>query len=69
MKRYEYKVIKPGVSGAFIWWGGGQVDADEMAVKLNRRGAAGWELVSAFDTNNTTGRTASVILLFKREIP
>jgi hypothetical protein len=68
MKRFEYKVLKPGVSGSFIWWGGGQVNEEEMSAELNRLGAAGWDLVSAFDTSNTTGRTASVVLLFKREI-
>ena len=69
MKRFEYKVIRPSVSGTFMGWGGGQVDTGEITAALNQLGDAGWELISAFDTSNSTGRTACVILLFKREIP
>ena len=68
MKRWEYKILKPEVEGPFIWWGGGNVDAEGMADELNRLGSEGWELTSTFDTQNTTGRTTSVVLLFKREI-
>jgi hypothetical protein len=67
MKRWEYKVITPGVSGAVGWWGGGRVDTDEIAAELNRLGSLGWELVSTLETSNTTGRTVEVLLLFKRE--
>ena len=69
MKRFEYKVLKPDVSASFMGWGGGQVDVEQVAAELNRLGADGWELVSALDTANSTGRTASVLLLFKRELP
>ena len=69
MKRFEYKVLKPDVSGTFMGWGGGQVNVEQVAAELNRLGADGWELVSALDTANSTGRTASVLLLFKRELP
>ena len=68
MKRWEYKVLKPEVSGPLAWWGGGRVDTDEIAAELNRLGSLGWELVSSLDTSNTTGRTVEVILLFKREL-
>ena len=69
MKRFEYKVLKPGVSGTFMGWGGGLVNAEELTAELNRLGAEGWELVSAFDSSNSTGRTVNVLLLFKRELP
>ena len=68
MKRWEYKVLKPEVSGPFGWWGGGRVSAEAIAEELNRLGSLGWELVSSLDTSNTTGRTVEVILLFKREL-
>jgi hypothetical protein len=68
MKRWEYKVLKPEVSGQLGWWGGGRVNAEAIAEELNRLGSLGWELVSSLDTSNTTGRTVEVILLFKREV-
>ena len=68
MKRWEYKVITPGVCGAVGGGGGGRVDTDEIAAELNRLGSLGWELVSTLETSNTTGRTVEVLLLFKREV-
>ena len=68
MKRWEYKILKPEVGGPFIWWGGGSVETEGMTADLNNLGRDGWELVSTFETQNTTGRTTSVVLLFKREI-
>jgi hypothetical protein len=67
MKRWEYKVITPGVSGAVGWWGGGRVDTDEIAAELNRLGSLGWELVSTSE-RLSKGDTDATLLLFKREV-
>lgn len=47
-------------------WVGGKVDLSALSGSLNRLGAQGWELVSAFDTNINQGATREVILIFKR---
>jgi hypothetical protein len=36
--------------------------------EMNRMGQAGWELVSALDTNSSNGATRFVILIFKRPL-
>lgn len=45
---------------------GGKIDIDEMTGALNEAGRSGWELVTAFDTNFSEGRSREVILVFKR---
>ncbi len=67
MKRWEYKVITPGVGGAVGWWGGGRVDTDEISADLNRLGSLGWELVSTSE-RLSKGDTDATLLLFKREV-
>jgi hypothetical protein len=75
MKRWEYKVITPGVSGAVGWWGGGKhvysgpedKDVEKMTAELNRLGSLGWELVSTSE-RLSKGDTDATLLLFKREV-
>lgn len=47
-------------------WTEGSLNQDELTQILDENGAAGWELVSAFDTNQKYGATREVTLIFKR---
>ena len=40
-----------------------------LGAELNDLGRSGWELVSALDLNEYEGRSAKLVLLFKRPIP
>ena len=40
-----------------------------LHAELNDLGRSGWELVSALDLNEYEGRSAKLVLLFKRPIP
>jgi hypothetical protein len=64
MTRWEYEVLKLEPGGLL----GDKMDDDEMKELLNRLGADGWELVSAFDTNYGEGATREVIMLLKRPV-
>lgn len=59
---WQYMTMKLMAGGVL----GGKVDIDEMSEALNEAGRAGWELVTAFDTNFSEGRSREVILVFKR---
>jgi len=60
--RWHYKVLKLATHGFF----GGKVDAEQFEMFLNDLGRDGWELVCAFDTNQSYGQTRDVVVLFKR---
>ena len=60
--QWEYKTVQIDVAGWFL----PKVEPDAMDAELNRYGAEGWELVSAFDVNRAQGRTSHVVVLFKR---
>ena len=60
--KWEYKTIKLGASGFF----GGKVNEGELDTEMNQLGEQGWELVNAFDTNQTHGATRYVVAVFKR---
>ncbi len=63
--KYQYTVLKiAGEQNLFSM--GGKVDAEKLALELNRLGREGWELVSAFDTNMSAGQTRDVILILKK---
>lgn len=64
MTRWEYKTIKLGTTG-FL---GGILDASAFEQLLNNLGRDGWELVSAFDTNQSYGQTRDVVAVFKRPV-
>ena len=59
---WEYKTIKLGASRFF----GGKIDESDLDARMNRLGADGWELVTAFDTNTADGKTRDVVAIFKR---
>ena len=60
--KWEYKTIKLRAAGLL----GGKVDEAKLDTMMNEMGAAEWELVSAFDTNEGYGNTKDVIVIFKR---
>ena len=59
---WEYMTLMLGATGIF----GGTVNGEDLTAKLNELGAAGWELVTAFDTNMLHGRTRDVVAVLKR---
>ncbi len=63
MLRWEYKTVKLNTSG---WFLGGILDTTAFDQLLNQLGAEGWELVSAFDTNQVQGASREVVAVFKR---
>ncbi|QIF05601.1 DUF4177 domain-containing protein [Roseimicrobium sp. ORNL1] len=64
MTRWEYKTIKLAATG-FL---GGLLDTAAFENVLNGLGWDGWELVSAFDTNQSGGVTRDVVAVFKRPV-
>ena len=62
--KWEYKTVKFDVAG---WWAP-NVDPHKLDAELNRLGAEGWELVSAFDTNWSHGASRDVVAIFKRAV-
>ncbi|MGD9159854.1 MAG: DUF4177 domain-containing protein [Desulfobacteraceae bacterium] len=61
--KWEYKTIKLATTG----FGGGKLDEIRLDEYMNQLGEQGWELVSAFDTNQAYGSTRDVVVVFKRE--
>lgn len=60
--RWEYKTVKLDIPGFF----GPNVKPDEIDVTLNAMGHEGWELVSAIDMNDGSGRSKEIVVIFKR---
>jgi Domain of unknown function (DUF4177) len=65
-ERWEYKSVKLNTTG---WLAGGVLDTPAFDTMLNELGAKGWELVSAFDTNQAYGASREVVAVFKRSLP
>jgi hypothetical protein len=63
--QWEYKSVQIDVAG----WFKPDVRPDALDVELNTYGAAGWELVSAFDLNRGHGHSSALVALFKRARP
>ena len=61
-QQWEYRTALIDVSG----WISPQVDPGTMNAELDRYGAEGWELVSAFDLNRGHGRSSEIVALLKR---
>ena len=64
MARWEYWTLKLDATG---FWGG-KVDEGELDRLLNDAGRQGWELVTAFDTNQSDGQTLHMLFTFKRPV-
>lgn len=62
---WQYKTLKLHAEG---WFAGGKVDERLLEAEMNRLGAEGWELATAFDTNMHHGQTRDVVALFKRPV-
>jgi hypothetical protein len=66
LTRWEYYLHTKGVEGGLVR----DVKlAQGLAAELNDLGRSGWELVGALDLNEYEGRSAKVVLLFKRPLP
>ena len=64
MDRYEYYTYCYDPKGFM----GGKVDVNFLQSELNRLGDQGWELVSNTSTNQGSGSTRTLILIFKRKL-
>ena len=62
MQKWEYKTIKVGTKGML----GGILDVSAFDSLLNQLGSDGWELVAAFDTNQSYGASREAVAVFKR---
>ncbi len=60
--QWEYKTVKLRARGLM----GGKLDTGALDRMMNGLGADGWELTSAFDTNEGYGNTRDVVVIFKR---
>jgi len=61
---WEYNTIKIGATGFM----GGKIDESNLDDIMNELGMQGWELTTAFDTNQSYGQTRDVVAIFKRPI-
>ena len=64
--RWEYFVHTVSASGFLTT---GKVDAAELQQIMNHYGNQGWELVSTFDTSDSSGGSRFIVLTFKRALP
>ncbi|MBX7257707.1 MAG: DUF4177 domain-containing protein [Candidatus Hydrogenedentes bacterium] len=62
MYTWEYTTLKLNTTGIL----GGKFDELDLNERLNALGIEGWELVTAFDTNQAYGQTRDVVLILKR---
>ena len=62
--KWEYKILKLEATG-FL---GGKLDSHELDSWMNDLGRKGWELVAAFDTNQSGGQSREVYTIFKRQL-
>ena len=60
--KWEYETVKVAATG----FTGGKLDEDGFTAHLNDLGDEGWELVSAFGTNQSGGQTRNIVAVFKR---
>ena len=61
--KWEYRTIKLAATG---FWMGGKIDEAKLDQMMTDLGTQGWELASAFDTNEAYGSTRDVVVIFKR---
>ena len=60
---WEYKTVSLATGGLL----GGKFDPEKLDEVLNDLGAEGWELTSAFDTNQSYGATRDIVAIFRRQ--
>jgi hypothetical protein len=61
-QRWEYRTIKLNTKGMM----GGVLDTAAFDAMLNQLGNDGWELIAAFDTNQSYGASREAVAVFKR---
>jgi hypothetical protein len=61
--KWEYKTIKLRAKGLL----GGQTNEAHLDAMMNELGEQGWELAAAFDTNEASGGSRDVVVIFKRQ--
>lgn len=64
--KWEYKTLVLNMYN--FWKGAKKVIPEELEVPFNDLGMEGWELVSVFDTNVSSGDTHEIVAVFKRKI-
>ena len=62
--KWEYKTIKFETKG-FV---GGKFDENQIDEVINTHGKDGWEIATAFDTNQAYGESRYIVIILKREI-
>ena len=60
--KWQYTTFKMATTG----FSGGKLNEETFTDHLNDLGDQGWELVAAIATNQGTGSTRDVIVIFKR---
>lgn len=60
---WEYRTVKHPATGGFL---GGKFDETQLDLRLNDLGVQGWELVSAFTTNQGYGQSRDIVAIFRR---
>ena len=60
--RWQYKTIKLATKGLL----GGKFDESELDEQMNELGRQEWELVGAFDTNQGSGESRDIVIIFKK---
>jgi len=63
--RWEYMTLKLAAEG---WFLGGKLDVEKLDSQLNALGRDGWEVVSAFDTNQADGASRDIVVILKRPL-
>jgi len=63
--RWEYMTLKLAAEG---WFLGGKLDVEKLDSQLNALGRDGWEVVSAFDTNQAYGASRDIVVILKRPL-
>ena len=64
--QWEYKTVKLEAQG---WFVGGKVDTHSLNRLLNEYGHQGWEVITAVDTNTSSGQTRDILVIMKRPSP
>jgi Domain of unknown function (DUF4177) len=64
VERWEYQVLHFDARGLF----GPNLDIEQLQIRLNAAGNAGWELVAVSDLNAGRGATDQLLAILKRRV-
>jgi len=62
--RWEYRTLKLPANRGFL---GGRFDQTQLDTQLLELGREGWELVTAFSTQEGYGSSRDIVVIFKRQ--